>query len=1564
MSRITRFHLTMIVVILAATAALAVSSGFPDGGDKAAPVRIAVTDPETLRTALSLGGQVVEDYGAFQYVDVHAGALAEPALAAAVPGADAFTIELNVGPINTRITPSHTLSATAAADPTKRLHLVQFAGPIKPEWREALIKQGLQVVTYIPNNAYLVYGTGAQRAAITTVVAKVAPVQWSGEFLPEHRISPRIAAEMGKQAKAAAEPRLFAIQMVEDADANLATMAIINRLAVEPPLRDSRLLGYRNVIVRLPVSAVDELAKQPEVVSIAPYVMPTKGCERQNQIVAGNLAGNAPSGPGYLAWLAGKGFTQAQFDASNFVVDVGDSGIDNGTNSPNHFGLWRSGETTGTSRVAYARLEGTPNPGSTIQGCDGHGTINAHIVAGYNNLSGFPHADASGYRYGLGVAPFVKVGSSTVFDPDTFTSPNYANMLSRAYNDGARISTNSWGAAIAGEYNVDSQAYDALVRDAQPSSSAIPVAGNQEMVIVFANGNDGPGAQTVGSPATAKNVISVGAAEGVQAFGGADGCGVSDSGADSANDIIDFSSRGPCKDGRMKPDIVAPGTHISGGVAQQASPGPNGTALACFNASGVCGGPSSNNFFPSGQQFYTASSGTSHATPAVAGGCALLRQYFINLGFAAPSPAMTKAFLANVARYMTGTGANDTLWSNNQGMGMMDLGRAFDGTARILSDQDAGLKFTATGQTRNWTVSIPDSTKPFRVTLAWTDAPGNTVGAAYNNDLDLTVYHGGAVYRGNVFSGATSAQGGAYDPRNNMESVFLPAGTTGTAVVRVTAKNINSDGVPNASPSVDQDFALVIYNAVAASAAVPAAVSTALVSESCRPGNLVLDPNETAEVSLTIENPGNATGTNIEAALVASANVVPKSPMQSYGNLAAGASASRTFRFRALGNPGQEIHVGFLIRQNGSPLGTATFTYRLCTLVSQTFSYTGPAVAIPDNNPTGVNVSLPVSGFVGTIAKMQFRFDGTACSAVAGDTNVGLDHTWVGDLIVTLQSPQGTVVTLINRPGAGPIGSRGNNFCQTLLDDDGSVSIQDITDLSAPYTGTYRPNAPLSAFNGQNPNGTWTLNVSDRASGDAGNVRRFSLLFYSYECCPSITVTDEDGFDSDPSQPPGSSTGWSIFGMNTPSFAFGQYAGGTSSLQSVVASDATRFRISGWLANQAEWLPYASVGANNYVRGKFYLFAGGQSNPAEQNQIPCLRARLSNRFAVNSMLEVFGHLNSDPGSFAHYAELRPSNVSTSPSLYRVDMDPIDVPYLVANGATEGILRGFETYALDPQDNGYIALAESVIGTYPASLTSTSTAANQTYTTGGASAGDLALVDPILFSALALIPSAGEGVYSTDDPNPSTPRPTHSAGVFGVTLSSVAVPTNRIGVGAREIYPGPNPAVYPRVEENKQYHVRWHLTSLQYSNRNAAIRLRARSAKFGWSQKKEIGGAWATGSSVLNENNSIAQQALPGIGTQNPDKYTTDTLGGWYTLIMHTPMSTDIRPEFAPGTPLAMRMPLMVAEPGPGSGSNSRRDIRFGFDLVDTLSGGTNKNLEEGHVTLDRIEVRSYSLVSD
>src|SRR5438132_202150 len=97
----------------------------------------------------------------------------------------------------------------------------------------------------------------------------------------------------------------------------------------------------------------------------------------------------------------------------------------------------------------------------------------------------------------------------------------------------------------------------------------------------------------------------------------------------------------------------------------------------------------------------------------------------------------------NSARYLSGAGANDSLWSNNQGMGEADLASAFDGTARLLRGELAADKFTATGQERSFLGAVSDSSKPFRVTLAWTDAPGNTTGNAYNNDLDLTVTVGG-----------------------------------------------------------------------------------------------------------------------------------------------------------------------------------------------------------------------------------------------------------------------------------------------------------------------------------------------------------------------------------------------------------------------------------------------------------------------------------------------------------------------------------------------------------------------------------------------------------------------------------------------------------------------------------------------------------------------------------------------------------------------------------------------------------------------------------------------------
>jgi PKD repeat protein len=934
--------------------------------------KLRVSDSVISGELAAQGAVPIADYGSFQLYrvpDVVAAKLVSNPRVEDVT--EQNVIMLNARRLDTTTPEVIALRTAIAPSGGKRLHLVQFAGPVKPEWQQELERNGGAVITYIPYNTYLIYADGAGLNGVQVWAAASSIVQWEGPYLDEYKIDPRARSvnDKGLEQKPASET--FAIQMVADAFANTATLALIQRLKLAPIRQQYEFLGYLNVMVKVPAERLAEIAAQPEVVSIQPYDEPHKRDERQDMIVSGNITGSGPTAPGYLAWLASKGFTQAQFTLSGFAVDLSDSGIDNGTVTPGHFGLYIGGDTTQPSRVIYNRLEGTPNSGSTMQGCDGHGTLNTHIICGFNNAAaGFPQTDSLGFRYGLGICPFVKVGSSVIFDPNNFTFPNVPTLQSKAYQNGARITSNSWGASTSGGYNADSQAYDAVVRDAQATGTPFPTPGNQEMVVVFAAGNDGPDSGSVGAPGTAKNVITVGAAENVRSLNtanggndasGNDGCAAPDTGGDNCNDIIDFSSRGPCTDQRKKPDIVAPGTHITGGVAQNSpppSPAGTGSALACFDATGVCALPgggtpgNANNFFPLSQQFFTESSGTSHSTPALAGCCALLRQYFINNGLNAPSPALTKAYLMNSTRYMTGVGANDSLWSNNQGMGEANLGMAFDGVARVMRDELPVDKFTATGQSHTWAGVISDPTKPFRVTLAWTDAPGSTTGNAYRNDLDLVVTVGGNTYKGNVFSGANSATGGSADSRNNVESVFVPAGVTGSFVAVVAAANLNSDGVPNEAPSIDQDFALVIYNAIDRSVPVIGLGATTLSAEGCAPPNGAIDPGETVTVNFSLSNVGTTNTTSLVATLLATNGVTSPSGPQNYGSLIVGGPAvTQPFSFTASGFCGGTINPVLHLQDGTNDLGFVSLGIPLGVL-GTVFSENFDSVA-PPTLPSG-----------------------------------------------------------------------------------------------------------------------------------------------------------------------------------------------------------------------------------------------------------------------------------------------------------------------------------------------------------------------------------------------------------------------------------------------------------------------------------------------------------------------------------------------------------------------------------------------------------------------------------
>lgn len=796
MARANRWSLLAASLLLLGLLPLSSGGGLAGAGTH--KVLVDRTDGATLADLQRAGARLLVDYDAFSLWEV-------PEITAqAIAGRDKVQQRDDFNDIHVRTgkitTPSSMPPVPANLRQGKasglQLWMVQFVGPVKPEWLDSLKKLGIEIVIYMPNNAYVVWLDGARLAQLEALVQKDPTVQWTGAYEPAYRLEPSLHGLAGAQMT----PVTIQFYRTANTASSLASVRAFGGAVHREP---EEILGFTNISLDVPAGELMNIANRADVFNVEPYVTPKKKDEVQGQIIAGNLtttSGNVvPNGPGYLAWLASKGFPTDPLQYP--IVDITDDGIDNGTTNPLHPDFHQLGVGANPSRLTF---NGNCTVDATGDGQAGHGNINTGIVGSYNNLTGSPNVDVNGYRIGLGISPYTRLAGTKIFsNAGAYNIANCGNtdagVVANAYNNGATFTSNSWGADVAGAYNASSQAYDALTRDASGTT-----AGNQQMLHVFAAGNKGPGATTIGSPGTAKNVLTVGATENIRENGVLDGCNTS---ADtSADNIAVFSSRGPASDGRTKPEIMAPGIHIQGPASQDPT----------YDGTGVCGGNPNppNKYYPAGQTLYTWSSGTSHSTPATAGAVSLLYNYYgrvLSPG-QTPSPAMLKALILNSPRYLNGTGTGGTLPSNNQGWGDVNLGALFDSTiSHILVDQTT--TFTATGLTYARSGTVTDSTKPVRVTLAWTDAPGSTTGNAYVNDLNLEVTVGGTIYKGNVFSGQWSTPGGAADAKNNVESVFLPAGASGPITVRVIAANLAGIGVPGGTGTVNQDFALVISNA-------------------------------------------------------------------------------------------------------------------------------------------------------------------------------------------------------------------------------------------------------------------------------------------------------------------------------------------------------------------------------------------------------------------------------------------------------------------------------------------------------------------------------------------------------------------------------------------------------------------------------------------------------------------------------------------------------------------------------------------------------------------------------
>lgn len=653
--------------------------------------------------------------------------------------ASGYTILPDAG---TPVIPAELSSAAAPRDEragSLKGFLVQFRGATADEARERIAAAGGVVISYVPDHAYLVRMSDEGRASLE----RAADAAWVGAWEPAYKLSPRIDRAEGPRQS-------FDALVFSDADLAEVQTSLMGMGGGTVQTFDNGI--NRKVRFTMESQTIASAASLPGVAWIEPSPRYEMENDNAQWVVQTGLSANR------RVWSFG-------ITGQNQVVMTSDSGIrvPHDQFRDNVLALNTFGDYP-THRKVIAYKLGSANPAVTFgdhAGAAYHGTHTAGTIIGNDDPTtntsprdGMAKSakiyfmDISGTTLANGVDPFADIN-------DLF-GPSYIGNAGGA----ARISSNSWGdASAAGAYTLNSMELDQFTW-AHP-----------DYLIGFSNGNAGTAGST-GSPATAKNAISMG------------GTG---NGA-SQTTIYGSTSRGPADDGRRKPTICAPGSGV-------------------FSANGAS------------NTTYQSLSGTSMACPSGMGAVVLMRQYLTDgwypTGAAVPANAFTptaallKAMAINSATNgVTGFTAPD----NNVGWGriLADDVLYFAGDARklVLVDDTDGIQ---DGQFMEYQVNVADGAQPLEVSLVWTDRPGNpAILTQIVNDLDLVVTNGVTTYLGNVYTAGSSTTGGTRDSLNVEEGVRVATPATGVWTIRVNAPNVALGPQP---------FALCITGGVAGDAA-------------------------------------------------------------------------------------------------------------------------------------------------------------------------------------------------------------------------------------------------------------------------------------------------------------------------------------------------------------------------------------------------------------------------------------------------------------------------------------------------------------------------------------------------------------------------------------------------------------------------------------------------------------------------------------------------------------------------------------------------------------------------
>jgi serine protease AprX len=701
---------------------------------------------------------------------------------------------------------------------SNRDRVVRFNTPFLESWKQEIEEIGAKILQPLGKSEFVV---SIPNEDVATQISNFAEVVQVTPYVPTIRVQPQSLQNLGQPAttEAIAAARLNAARNAPASQPrNMTLPGILTAVFFTQEDRDQAAVDLESQGIRVADrpgknKLIIDLSTDPNAIESLTVITEKVGLKSLEEKTIPRLFNNEarkvigkgviPSNPTPTLGLTGKGE----------IIAIADTGIDTGETDTLHLDFLDRIESIKSYPIASSLASLVSNPSGDDGASDtdsGHGTH----VAGSALGSGEQAKTLGLSSIPVGMAPEARLVFQAVEQTPKwnrqgqlywwnkykqnppklglFGIPNdIGDLFQDAYDLGARIHSNSWGGGEAGAYDDQCYDLDEFVRE------------NPDFLVIVAAGNDGKHSSSgtkgidqgnITSPGTAKNCLTVGASENKRSSQFADAYGnwwpdkfpyepfKSDNMANSIDDVAAFSSRGPCQSGYRKPDVIAPGTFI---LSTRSSQMPN------------------NNFgwgaYPPAKQHYMYMGGTSMATPLIAGCAALVRQFLrekYQPSMSSPSAALVKAILIHSAQYIKYRHAHPASapWADNeQGWGRVDLQKVLKpaaGTKVIFIDEANGL---TANQKREYKIKITKSSVLLRVTLAYTDFPGEKL----INNLNLIVHSPSSkVYRGNDFQGTGNA-----DNTNNIEGIVIKSPETGEWKIEIVAENITNQ---------QQDYAVVI----------------------------------------------------------------------------------------------------------------------------------------------------------------------------------------------------------------------------------------------------------------------------------------------------------------------------------------------------------------------------------------------------------------------------------------------------------------------------------------------------------------------------------------------------------------------------------------------------------------------------------------------------------------------------------------------------------------------------------------------------------------------------------